>query len=513
MPTRSRRLLAPLLALLLILTTVGSPVMTERAAARDPGDCLVRTTNLGAAAITGYHIWNQDAYQNIRGAAEDACWPATDQQTVEQLGSTDGYQQALGVQDSVGHFTTVMDNRVAESDVYAWSEAKVTLVNELNNGSSLSIARSEANRSVEEYYAAVEYNLIQDWNTKMNQLRYLDNNGNVSVRLYNENLGSGSEIAPWHNQSYTLVNGSTVHVWYPEDVADDNAMVLADADDNGDSNTPFDKSYLHVEVQDPDGNWVDVISDNGAPGLDGSDYEGLIATIEAQLSNIKSDMSTYSQSVYDGYAAGELNTTDLMSAPELAAQAATQANTTGSNRFAAIELATLGYSGDFNSSFNVSHSASSGYYEGTLFYTADDLTVLEAGQSYNLSTLNGSFVMAVQTSDGDTYTREWSTGTLTIEEMRDVDTGEPVNSTTVDDYTASTTNASALDSEVDGLIELREIYEQELASGGDGIDGGSGDIPLVPLAGVGGVVALVALLNRQSGGNGGGSRRGRGPPR
>lgn len=143
-----------------------------------------------------------------------------------------------------------------------------------------------------------------------------------------------------------------------------------------DGSTPAD-----ITITDPEGVDEYEIDDPTKSGdqfttiFEASQYAEKLSEANTKASSVRSGVDSLADGVYNQYEAGDLNMSDIVRPTTIAKKAGTNANTTGGNQYAAIQLAALGYSGDLNSSttVNVTVNGSTTQYDGTLFYTADDL--------------------------------------------------------------------------------------------------------------------------------------------
>ena len=472
-----RRLGAAAFALLIVSTAVISgvaPSPVQPAAADWSEECSLTDSLVGAA-------WN-----TLIGADSGCRWESGTQTDYENMSATDGYASALGVKDSVDSYTTTTSNFQENTRTVAYSKAKIVLINELNNGSSVSVAKTRMNDAVEDYYARMQAEEIRDYNAKMVQLNYLKTETPTSIGwdTHESNGEYYTSSQSFTNHSYTLVNGSSISVrqYTIDTTAPDHGLLSADGE-------------IWWYTADPDSGESTLV-------LDSNEYKSLIQDASSQATQVKDNLGPYADEVYNQYAAGEINSTNLaMNDPAVIAQeASTSLNSTGYYGHASIMLASIGAGGDVNVSHTVETSDGTSM-NGTLFYTAQDApeSGWETNQTYNVSDYNGTFYFAVQKDDGtagivdlSNYGQEFSLTSAT-----NTQTGESVNSTTVHRYTYDSTNASALAEEIDRLEELRAEYEnqQTAAAGGSGPLSGFSTREI--LIGIGALAAVAYIYGRE----------------
>ncbi|MGB9957444.1 hypothetical protein ACOZ4B_13800 [Haloferax prahovense] len=446
----ARRGFAFIFAFLLVATAATSGVVPGASPVGDASaewvDCSLSDPLLGAA------------FNTLTGADTGCRWESGDQVDYENISKTDAYASALGIADASESYTTTTQNFLEDTRSVAWSKAKITIVNELNNGSTVSQAKLAANQTVDAYYSQVQRNVIADWNSKTHTLDYLHTESGLVL-----GPDGSATIEEWDNKTYTLSNGSSM------------TLRAMDYSTNGDYHTAPPTSVMPHSTADPGINGLYIIKakdpDSGSMTwiLDGGQYATVLDDTYTQSNQIQSNVDQYVDDAYSLYQAGELETGDLLDPTTIASQAATEYNSTGYYSFAAVQLASLGASGNINASHTID-TGDGTTLNGTLYYTADDVPTSgwATGQTYNMTNFNGTFYMAVQKQDGNGTIVDLANygETFTITQAVDTQTGEELNATQIETYTYDSTNASALKSELDRLRDLRAEYEQSLNGGG-----------------------------------------------
>ncbi|MFK8212079.1 hypothetical protein [Haloferax volcanii] len=496
---RARRGLAFVFAFLLVATAATSGVVPGASPVGDARaewvDCNLGDSLIGAA------------YNTLIGADTNCRWEAGDQIDYQNISQTDAYAQALGIGDSADSYTTSMGNMMANARTVATSKAKITLINELNNGTSVSVAKQRVNETIEDYYARIEMENARDYSRKWTQLGYNDDTTNLAVGVGGGSIhsteahNSTQSDADWvvHSINATALNGTqfevTSLVYGPDDPSGGQTEYGGVPADYSVSGFIEGSSADRIYIEDPEtGGWK--------PIVDASAYQQIRADALDQASQVKANMDPYADEVYAQYAAGELNSTDLatMDPSVIGAEASTDFGTTGYYGQAAIMLASIGASGDLNASHTIAvgdgTTANTTVLNGTLFYTADDVDGWDTGTTYNISDNNGTFYMAVQADDGsgsvvdlDDYGSEF-----TITEAVNTRTGETLNTTAPQRYAYDSTNASALESEIGRLKQLRQEYET--AGSGGSSSGGGFDSQTLGIALLVGAAAVL-LIQRE----------------
>lgn len=497
----SNRAMSVAMALMLIsgmwAPILGGASPVQRAQAEWSEECDITDSLLGAA------------YNTITGAATGCRWIAGDQTDVENLTATDAYATSLALKDSQDSYVSTTNNFVQNTRTVAMSKAKIEVVNGLNNGDSVSVTHNEVNQTIRDYYSRVEVEIIKDWNAKARQIDYLTNTS-LSMTLYAQtSAGVGGEItnegapSPYPATNYTLRNGSQIEVWA---LGDAPYPVTPVGEGNG-----YDG---YVVANDPSSGSSPEVLDTSKYGYIGMSYNPqdhasanaqLLNQIQAQSQWAVDNMAEYVPAVYDQYAAGEIDSTDLATSDPsvIASEASTSYNDTGYYSYAAIQLAAVGVGGNVN----VSHQLVTGdgtNLNGTLYYTDSDTPAdgWATGTTYNFSDYNGTFYF-VRSEDTGSRVVELSTygENFTIQQATNTDTGEEVTATQIQTYTYSTANASNLAAEIEKLKELRAEYQAQQTTGDVGCVAACGDGSSVfPKNGLIYVVigaAAVLLLSRQ----------------
>jgi len=425
------------------------------------------------------------AFNTLTGADTGCRWESGDQIDYENISKTDAYASALGVKDASESYTTTTSNFLEDTRSVAWSKAKITIVNELNNGSTVSQAKAAANQTIADYYTGVQRNVIADWNAKTYTLGYLHTESGLALTP-----DGYAYIKEWDNKTYTLSDGSSM------------TLRAMDYSSNGDYHVAPETTIMprstadpgittmgSIQAEDPDtGSTTHVLSANA--------YADILDNTYNQSDQIQANVGQYADDAYAQYQAGDINTSDILDPTTIASQAATDYNSTGYYSFAAVQLASLGASGNINASHTI-ETGDGTTLNGTLYYTGDDAPAggWVTGQNYTVSNFTGAFYMAVQQTDGNGSIVNLADygETFTITQAVNTQTGEELNTTQVETYTYDSTNASALADEIDRLRDLRQEYEQAGdAGGGGGIGIGTEDRLII----AGAIVALILVATR-----------------
>ena len=485
-----RRVGAVALALVLVTTAalsgVGGPASPTGTASAEFVNCDLNERSVEQHAV---HFALNSLTGNIN---TDKCHWAANSDTAN-VTATDAYASALGLEDTADTFTTTNDNFMNDTRSVAMSKAKLSMVNALNNGSSESQVHLMVNQTITEYYAQIELNIVKDYNARVQQYSYW--NQNTSATLGRTNPDDRYDFSDMNGMTkqayeYTLLNGSTTTIYvfanrHTQTTGPDLSQINYESD-----TTPASSGDV-MGIKDPSGQ-------SGAAIIPTRKYESLLQRPSNQVEQVKANMGPLVDATFSQYQAGDLNMTDYayLDPSTIGSEAATSLNSTGYYSYASIQLAAMGATGNVSHSHTVNIGGST--YNGTLFYTGNDLTNgLETGTTYDVSDYSGVFYMAVQPSNTSKPARIVTLGSLgssfTIDSATNTKTGEAVNTTVTHEYVYDTADASALQDEIDRLEALRDYYESQQSSGGGGGWGiGTEDKGLIALA----AIALILIATR-----------------
>jgi hypothetical protein len=414
--------------------------------------------------------------------------------------STDYYQQAQAVKSTSDGYLTAQTNYGNETDAMLWTDAKMRIVEGLNDGNTSAVVKSEANATIRDRTAIRQSNLINQWNAYVAQLEYLYAQNQTVLTGY-----QGANITGFATVNVTLADGSEIGVRGPVEGdrhvnpfyvdTGTTGAVIADLSSARDFTygvtaiTSSSRLNGGLTYEGPSSDLTDITNT-----LQNYRWGHVFYESNRMADRLTTNVDAYVDEVYAAYQAGELSLNETISPVELASRASTDKNSTGYYGFASAELASLGFSTDLNQSFTVTwnDTTTEQTFNGTLFYTGDDVTQFEAGTTYDTSTLNGTFLMTRQGPNGTAYIQELSPGTVTIDSMTNARTGEATNTTTVVDYTSESFDATQLQAELDRLAELRGYYERQQDTAGTGISLGTEDKAIIAIV----AIALILVATR-----------------
>lgn len=493
LPSGSRRVARKAAAPAVVLLVVGAVVIAGVApgptGSADAASISVTSCTVGDVALGGlFTFLNPEDTCGIYGNAD------------AHQDHIDAYAHGRALSESQNNYLVSISNFRDERRTASWTEGKLALVNALNNNSSLSTANRRANLSMAAYYHSQVNNYLQyysqaasqseyDWRANSSWVKYDSSSmtlvGFATVRAPLPGAGNATLRAPVLKDTSTSTTKYMVETpgglghgtwnrWVPTENASDSlspnttyssltveSMHAAEINNN----TSQLASQRFTSVNTPVV-YTDPTSSNTTTVIDAERYSNQLLDWRDDMYNNRQDMSTFADSVYASYQAGELNLSDILSPTDLASRAATNYNQTGSNAFVAAELANLGLAGDLNTSVTVETVNSTGAnvtYNGTPFYTADDVSSFELNKTYDPANLSGTVYLAIQQND--------SAGIITLNEgpftfvsAIDPETGANLSQISMENYNEKDTNASDLQQELERLAELRDELNQKIAS-------------------------------------------------
>lgn len=479
-------------------------------------DCGVTDSAIGAF-INGFSSPNEEG--TCRFNPEDA----GDYENVTQ---TDVYASALAMNDSQTSYMATRNNMAQDIRGVMWMKAKVEIIEGLNNGSTASEAKSRANSTIDNYTSMVIANGLDERDSRAQQLAYManqtgaDKNTTRSSKvltstgegLYASTGWATVELPNGTNYTYDApVSGTDTDSWIvishseisTVDYGWDHGTVTSmgrDSKVNNSDDTASTVTFTPTERRDINDDYVNASQ------------------------QVKDNINAYVDDVYTEYEQGDINTTDLWDPVTLASEAATSYNSTGYYAYSNAEIAALGVTGDTNVSHKIEttrtvteYNNSTGTREthtetvnitGTLFIAnSGDSVSLETGQTHDPANITGTVYMTVSqmtnttTGNATNYSDAYFevTNPFTIHEATNTKTGEEVNTTTAETKDYTSTNASALEEQLQELKDLRAYYENQDPGGGGGWFDGVGSKAGIAVALLGGGYLLAARDAQKAG--------------
>jgi hypothetical protein len=447
---------------------------------------------------------------------------------------TDLHQAALNDQAAAENSRTIIENRLTDAQSQALIIGQNAYVRALENGSSEAASRSAAQNAIDDYYSAVEANIIStynrqhaDWLYRFNTAQSEDgvSTGSLTDKNLND-LGittgnSGAHVSvvatrmgPWYNdfsywsssdefrvtdqtstETYTLANGSTVsatgtvvefydasagQVFGSTVVTPVGGEAGIDVDGNGD--VAYFGAYVTAEASDGSEGYTETANV--------SEYARLLDLADQQRLDARSQISTVVNGTYDQYQAGDLNTSDLVDPYVLASERSPGDDFQG---WANAQLTSFGVNSPENyeqiGAFDI--TTESGQYTGVLHASENPPSgMFAAGNTYDPANIGGS-VYLVTSSEIVELQSAFTISNITARD------GSQIENVTIEQREYSTTNVSELQSLYESLQEERqqiEAREQEIRAPGTSAPFEEAPVdPVYAAAAAGGVVLLVIL--------------------
>lgn len=284
-----------------------------------------------------------------------AVWMAADQgvidpQDVDELEASEDAQQkvdlayALTSEDATqDQFITEMNNTLENSRSIASIKAKAEIAEAINNGTTdVSEISTRVNNTIEDYYAVRQHNFKNRWDTFAYQVNYtvtaIDNDSGIALTdVFSMDGASLSNIVV-DGVTVTLVNGTTV---------ESRRISLRDGTGERNFTVARTENYgLELDAQtSTDGSIKNVSSRTLVSGSSSAytEWEALWLEFESSVSNMKANYGPdFVEAVVAQYRAGDLNTSELISAETLANEWSTGYNQTGSSVYRWANYAAIG---------------------------------------------------------------------------------------------------------------------------------------------------------------------------
>ncbi|WP_284009286.1 hypothetical protein [Haloarcula pelagica] len=467
-----------------------------------------------------------DPTDRLAGAIGVTMLDCTESPGIERINTTDTdasqvksdiYQSGQSAKASADTYHATLDNYLDDTANTARIIGKNAYVRALNNGSSKAAAKTAAKQAVSDYYATKQRNLVNQWNTQLAEVAYLDqvarNETDISANYvslaYHEdgNMWDSGTTTTWQDGTTVLplVNGQSIKAttanitgsregagyaswstWGPTGITDSShkvpeTYVWFHHGYYYDYNNTDRVELLGVTVSPPNENF------NSTRVMSFQRYETAWTAIEQQNQQVQADMDTVVNNTYDAYRAGEINNSELVDPYVLARRDPGQ----GFQTWAAGQLVLTGQGvpDDFDQlgAFNIT-TENGDQYRGILTSPGNPPSgQFAVGETYNPDRINGTQYVILS----DRYAALESN--FTIHEIRTVN-NETRQNVTIETPSYQTANVSQLEDEIEYLIELRkeqEARENNLDAGAGGGIIGSGGNSAILLVLAGGVVALI----------------------
>ncbi|AAQ13805.1 VP1 [His2 virus] len=509
--------------MLIVGTAIGAPIMTNAGispvgTASATHDCDT-TDALVAAATFTYVNYDKCTQNHVDYVIEDM------QNKDAQQVKTDIYQNSLETNAQSRVFGQTIDNYANDTRTIAQSIGKNAYIRELENGSSETVARSQAKLKASDYYSKKQVQLLKQWEAQALAYDYAARTANNETGVTgpdDDRLDTFVGFAQSHpyedggtinyhglsTQTATLANGTTytyqsvrVEVEAGYDEGDDfTRTISAHTSQNLESSAGSGRSSIILEsgkIRAPNSNYDSIRV------LEWDKSINRFNEIKSQNTQVQDNIDLFVDNTYTEYQQGTIDSTDLVDPSTLGRDFATSYDETGYYTYAIGSLALMGQNvPDMNKtgSFIVQYSGTE--YEGMLTSQGTPPNgTFEAGNTYNTSNIEG--VQILITSEGQQL--ELS-GEFTVKEITSKD-GESLDSVGMESYSYDSANINEYKNLQEQLRNLREDVEKtEPKTGGSSSSNSGASIPEwledkyfgIPLWGII-VTALAGLYVVQSG--------------
>ena len=474
---------------------------------------------------------------------------------VQNVSWPDIYASGLAQADLRKSGSVAIANHLNDSKTYARTIVKSEAVKMFNNGSNKSAIKSSVNDSVESYYAVMQQNLLTTHNANLNQLWFAaqaETQADLTyavVYLQNENrpydypsgadgTGKAFDVDAFdialENRTVSLVDDSEMNI----SVIDQAGTLWVEPTGQVRSYDTYEN--IHFYTTDPSTNFSDHLTmarNNSVVAYEQETYRTTFSDINNTTADMKHQGAQFVDLLFQNYNQSEgVPISEVLNPNDLATQWNTNYETTGYYGWLSATLGLTGLEGNINSSFainynpRVDHFTNGNYslngttigdngpvstFNNTTGDTRDFAFV--SGESYNISgtlmtdwdpTPNKSYafqrgetydtantdvpVVFIEQLENDSRIIRLN-GTFTISELTNVQTGESVNSTDLEEQNQQTWEENSSVTEIRNLVEYRNKSVNVVGSS-DGSGGGGGGFNFGFDAGMAGIGAIAVLL-------------------
>jgi len=484
---RREKVAAPVVALLLLSTAVGSPAVGVAAAASSTEECK------GVDAIV-YDMVTIGEY-SLADQEEHPCSPKYQRaQAIEELKNDsatqekqDIYNAALEQQANTETFTDVQSNYLNDSRSVAWMHAETAIANAYANGSSKAVAKSKAKQAVQDYYATKQVNMIERWNVTVAATATLrktaENQSGINSRYVRVDSPThshdGHTDQPWIKDvnattTVSLVNASSHGV--KAIVVDENHedcgpecwgnqeyyYTLASGVSTNEQNTAY-----NIEVMPPNSDYEKV------EYLHFAEYKTRWDRVETLNSDLQNEVDPFVNATWTAFQNDEINASDVISRNNLMFRYGTDAlnNSNQSLYDSTAALSTMGVATpNINSTGSMTVIYRNVSYTGMVLAQEAPNGTWETNTTYNTENIGGVVMLA--TTEGERIDME---GNFTLQEMKNQD-GDQINQTSATKVVYRTSNTSEVLDKMERILELRaqiEATKPKAGGGGTTSDGSS----------------------------------------
>ncbi|NUC74778.1 hypothetical protein HTZ84_21175 [Haloterrigena sp. SYSU A558-1] len=395
------------------------------------------------------------------------------------------------MEDGRTHLTQDVEALANQSYGIGVSEAKITVIEQLNNGSNESEAVDAAIEDIDEFYTQQQIRLLNQANREVltfqsawdsvnahNEVNFMDW---IPIDYCGETGDDYREpFVGEHN--FTLFNGSvrTQHYAMMED------QDLGSETSAGNCNDPSGDGHLYgvtpgfKELDELDSaSWngdshipiVDAV-ENGSEHvmLDANSYIDAYATMTDRRGQAVNNVNQMAHDIYANFEPGDLDVSDVLGPLEALMHASSSYNDTGFYSYAAVSLQQMGLASNLTYGFEVQWNNTDmdepQTAHGQLFVHDEDDPqfngTLEVNTTYDASDTTVWFAHEVE--DGAAERTEFD-DEFRILSMTDTSTGETVNETSIQSTDFYTEDTSELEAQLEQLQNSQQQLLDDISGG------------------------------------------------
>ena len=353
------------------------------------------------------------------------------------------YTDAIVNHDRREQLTKEQRSHLNQTFGMAMARAKLTVIEALNNGTSEGAAQQKALKEIREYYTTHQVKVLSHQEREVVALNNTVDTIEETDGLSKGDVFDASEYICGDTTCDTVTNVylNRTEVTLHNSSARNYTRVTIEAE----SATGTANHTLLTPSEDESGGQLPVLSGRGdnVTAYNGQTHQQTLEMIDSRKIKAENNVINLTSALYDKYEPGELNTSDMLGPLETLVTASTNYADTGSYSYLALSLEQAGLAHNSSYAFkaqwnNTGESAKAAW--GQLFVPQGTYNnTLEVNKTYDASDKTVMFVhnpTAVcidwcEESSSDKATKTDFDGTFKILKMRNTETGENINSTSL----------------------------------------------------------------------------------
>lgn len=463
-------------------TAVGVGAMNTYAV--EEADALAPLIAIGAGAIAGAAITYVAGEVIDYVTGPDVGEGAYSELTAEEL-HTQIRADGIEMKATDNTVATTIENQLNNAQNIAYSNAKKEAILQFELGNTEQDAIDAAKQAVTSHYVTIQSNVVEHFglqNAKINRMfDALNNDATLSpsnVFTFTGDGGGNRGTYFWGDDvnkktaNIGLLDSSTYSIGYlhNEGTYDyGNSEFGQNRIDNPRIQDNDTYSYSNLVVKPVDGGSKEMVQDAWR-------WNDIWESIKTQDSTVKSEIETFVTNVKPEYDAGNIDTTDLVSAADISQDAADNEGFA----YAAADLANLGIAGS-NQAMRIELHGAGLTVTGTLYLPNAD-TTLNVGERYNASDFTLIYLAYEYTADQIEGAESDGSDFIELEQEFTVLEAKNIDGSSTDTLTFSETNqqttvtdAATVNDQLDQLAATRLRIQEQQKAAAFGDDGGGGD--------------------------------------